>query len=245
MLIFIAIIVAFAGVLHGISGSGFPIISTLFISSVLPFKESIYILIFPTLAVNVFSCAIGKVNLLKISMKYWCLALSCLISSFFSVYLLTIINPNFFKILMSLAIIISIVMQLNGNKIKLKSTIFNSIVFGFIAGSIGGATNSISIILLIYLLNTEEDKFIIFTSANLCFFMGKIPQILLLYPHYQESITIMGTTLISIISIISVYVGFTLFKRVNVILFKRVTLLIMLSLSFAIGFSGIIGLFAS
>jgi hypothetical protein len=239
MTFLIPIIIVFSGIFHGISGSGFPIIATILVSSILPFKESVFLLIMPTLAVNVFSCIIGRFNPLKLETTYWLLTISCLLGSFVSVYLLVIINPNIFKIILSLTIIFSL---LNSDKYTIHSSFFNSILFGFIAGCIGGATNSISIILMIYLMSVEKDKYKIFVTANLCFIMGKIPQILILKNNISVDINIMYLFIIVLLSVFSVYIGFKIFKLINYNMFKKITRVVMLVLAIVIGIQGAVSL---
>ena len=52
-----------SGILHGLSGSGFPIITTIIASSIFGLNQGIYLLIVPTLCVNILSCILSRINI--------------------------------------------------------------------------------------------------------------------------------------------------------------------------------------
>jgi len=96
---------------------------------------------------------------------------------------------------------------------------------------------------MIYLMNVEQDKYKIFVTANLCFIMGKIPQILILKNNINTDTNIMYLFIIVLLSIFSVYIGFKIFKLINYNIFKKITRVIMLILAIVIGIQGTISLF--
>lgn len=72
-------------------------------------------------------------------------------------------------------------------------------VFGFVAGLIGGLTNVMASILIIYSLESKHTKKEIIQSTNLCFLFGKIIQIILFTIHgsfNQELLVVSFSSLI-------------------------------------------------
>lgn len=60
---------------------------------------------------------------------------------------------------------------------------FSIIVFGLLAGIIGGLTNVMSLILIIYSLEAKHSRKEVIQSANLCFLFGKLIQIIIFSIH--------------------------------------------------------------
>lgn len=70
--------------------------------------------------------------------------------------------------------------SLMDKKIVLPNTTTSLVVIGFIAGVVGGATNAMSSVLLMYLLSMTDDKDTIIKVGNLCYFVNKIVQAIVL-----------------------------------------------------------------
>ena len=114
--------------------------------------------------------------------------------------------------------------------------IISMVVFGLFAGIIGGLTNVMASILIIYSLESKHTKKEIIQSTNLCFLFGKIIQIVLfsLYGSFTEEILIGSFTSLIIVAI-AMFIGLRIknkipkesyIKAVKVILFLIACVLI-------------------
>lgn len=77
-------------------------------------------------------------------------------------------------------------------------------MFGSLAGIIGGATNAMSPILMMYLFSETDTKHKIVKVSNICYFLGKIVQIFLLSDEVLafntgELLVLIAITLISVL----------------------------------------------
>ena len=120
----------------------------------------------------------------------------------------------------------------------------NMVLFGFLAGVIGGSTNAMSPILLIFLLSETEDKNRIAKASNLCYLLAKIVQIYMLKDQYwllnkSEYGLIF---LLSVLSIIGLYAGIWLRAKISPNFFKMLIFIVLLVLALKIGHSGLIKL---
>ena len=76
------------------------------------------------------------------------------------------------------------------------------VIFGLLAGIIGGLTNVMASILIIYSMESKHSKKEMIQSSNLCFLFGKIVQIIIFAIHgsfTQELLTISFSSLIFIL----------------------------------------------
>ncbi|WP_148081489.1 TSUP family transporter, partial [Neisseria meningitidis] len=111
-------------------------------------------------------------------------------------------------------------------------------------GIIGGSTNAMSPILLIFLLSETENKNRIVKSSNLCYLLAKIVQIYMLRDQYwllnkSEYGLIF---LLSVLSVIGLYVGIRLRTKISPNFFKMLIFIVLLVLALKIGHSGLIKL---
>ena len=124
--------------------------------------------------------------------------------------------------------------------IKIKSNNNNMILFGLLAGVIGGATNAMSPILLMYLFSESDDKNRITKASNLCFSLAKIVQIYMLRNQYLllEKSEYGLIFLLTVFSIIGLYIGIWLRNKISTRFFKILNFAILLILAVKIGYSG-------
>lgn len=124
---------------------------------------------------------------------------------------------------------------------KLSTGVINTALFGLLAGVIGGATNAMSPILMMYLFSKTDNKHEIVKSSNICYLFGKIVQLSFLGSHMEQLVNEewLLIFLITIISIGFLFIGIRLRTRVSNRLFKNTIYLILLILSIKIGHSGL------
>lgn len=98
--------------------------------------------------------------------------------------------------------------------------------FGFLAGVVGGATNAMSSILMIYLLSASNDKNEIVKTSNFCFLLAKIVQIILLSNEFSqlEARALWAMGMVTLLSVSALFIGIKIRDKLSIRLFKRVVL---------------------
>lgn len=145
---------------------------------------------------------------------------------------------------LAVAVLWYAVTSLMGKKIVLPNTLTSMIVIGFVAGVVGGATNAMSSVLLMYLLSMTDDKDTIIKVGNLCYFVNKIVQAIvlkevLLEVSVQTWTMILGLTVLSVLGII---IGARLGKRLPSAKFRTLILWVLVGLGVKVGWQGVQGI---
>ncbi|HEZ1912035.1 TPA: sulfite exporter TauE/SafE family protein [Neisseria meningitidis] len=243
-----------AAILHGITGMGFPMLGTTALAFNMPLSKVVALVALPSLLMSLLVlCSNNKkgfwqeiVYYLK---TYKLLAIGSVVGSIFGVKLLLILPVSWLLLLMA---IITLYYSVNGilnvcakaKNIQVVANNKNMVLFGFLAGIIGGSTNAMSPILLIFLLSETENKNRIVKSSNLCYLLAKIVQIYMLRDQYwllnkSEYGLIF---LLSVLSVIGLYVGIRLRTKISPNFFKMLIFIVLLVLALKIGHSGLIKL---
>ncbi|WP_002244859.1 sulfite exporter TauE/SafE family protein [Neisseria meningitidis] len=249
-----SIVFVAAAILHGITGMGFPMLGTTALAFNMPLSKVVALVALPSLLMSLLVlCSNNKkgfwqeiVYYLK---TYKLLAIGSVVGSIFGVKLLLILPVSWLLLLMA---IITLYYSVNGilnvcakaKNIQVVANNKNMVLFGFLAGIIGGSTNAMSPILLIFLLSETENKNRIVKSSNLCYLLAKIVQIYMLRDQYwllnkSEYGLIF---LLSVLSVIGLYVGIRLRTKISQNFFKMLIFIVLLVLALKIGHSGLIKL---
>ncbi|HGO8521327.1 TPA: sulfite exporter TauE/SafE family protein [Neisseria meningitidis] len=249
-----SIVFVAAAILHGITGMGFPMIGTTALAFIMPLSKVVALVALPSLLMSLLVlCSNNKkgfwqeiVYYLK---TYKLLAIGSVVGSILGVKLLLILPVSWLLLLMA---IITLYYSVNGilnvcakaKNIQVVANNKNMVLFGFLAGIIGGSTNAMSPILLIFLLSETENKNRIVKSSNLCYLLAKIVQIYMLRDQYwllnkSEYGLIF---LLSVLSVIGLYVGIRLRTKISPNFFKMLIFIVLLVLALKIGHSGLIKL---
>ena len=244
--LFLLFIFIAAALLHGISGIGFPLVTTTAVASSHPLSYAIILVLFPALIMNAMSWLIGGdknvwQNLVYYGKKYWLLALTSLIGSLVGAKLLIWVNSAYLLLLLAVAIAFYVLTSIRGKSIRLPNTQPVLIGVGLMAGIIGGATNAMSPILLMYLLSASDDKHTITKVGNMCYFLGKVAQIIILR---EPIMALTGTDwgligLLTLLSIGGLLVGIRLRHHLPQARFRQLILLILAVLGLRVGWQGI------
>ncbi|EOC21969.1 sulfite exporter TauE/SafE family protein [Neisseria meningitidis NM3147] len=249
-----SIVFVAAAILHGITGMGFPMLGTTALAFNMQLSKVVALVALPSLLMSLLVlCSNNKkgfwqeiVYYLK---TYKLLAIGSVVGSIFGVKLLLILPVSWLLLLMA---IITLYYSVNGilnvcakaKNIQVVANNKNMVLFGFLAGIIGGSTNAMSPILLIFLLSETENKNRIVKSSNLCYLLAKIVQIYMLRDQYwllnkSEYGLIF---LLSVLSVIGLYVGIRLRTKISPNFFKMLIFIVLLVLALKIGHSGLIKL---
>ncbi|MBY0541010.1 MAG: sulfite exporter TauE/SafE family protein [Campylobacterales bacterium] len=208
-LIIFSTIIFVSSLVHGSIGFGFPMIATPLLAMVTDMKTAILYIAIPTLLINLISIY-SEGNFLEAIKRFYPLALIGMIGSAIGTQILIYSSSELFKLLLAFSILLYLFIQ--KFKIQMKwigeKKTLSMVVFGLIAGIIGGLTNVMASILIIYSLESKHSKKEIIQSTNLCFLFGKVTQIVLFTFHGSftyELLTLSFSSLI--IVVIAMFVG--------------------------------------
>ncbi|MGM8886045.1 TSUP family transporter [Psychrobacter sp. 1U2] len=239
-------IFAFASLLHGISGLGVTLVTTSALASIYPLPQAIVLVIFPSLLLNAMTWLSGGgrslwQNFTYYGRRYWLLALMSLLGSLLGAKLLLVVESAYILLVLAVVISFYVISALLGKQIRLPNTKPVLIIIGLSAGIIGGATNAMSTILMMYLLSASDDKDTIAKVGNMCYFLGKIAQIIILR---EPIMALTGSewqliAVLSGLSIAALLLGIRLRRYLPQARFRQLILLILTVLGLRVGWQGI------
>ena len=237
---------ALASLLHGISGIGVTLVTTTALASIYPLPQAIILVIFPSLLLNAMTWLAGGgrsvwQNFIYYGRRYWLLALMSLLGSLLGAKLLLWIDSAYILLLLAVVIGYYVISSVLGKQIRLPNTKPVLIIVGLSAGIIGGATNAMSTILLMYLLSATDDKNTVAKVGNMCYFLGKIAQIIVL----REPIMALSgaewqlIALLCIVSVVALLIGIRLRRYLPQARFRQLILWILAILGVRVGWQGV------
>ena len=242
-------IFAFASLLHGISGLGVTLVTTTALASIYPLPQAIVLVIFPSLLLNAMTWLNGGnrslwQNFTYYGKHYWLLALMSLLGSLIGAKLLLVVDNAYILLVLAVVISFYVLNALLGKQIHLPNTKPVLIIIGLSAGIIGGATNAMSTILMMYLLSASNDKDTVAKVGNMCYFLGKIAQIIILR---EPIMALTGSewqliALLSGLSIVALLLGIRLRHYLPQARFRQLILLILTVLGLRVGWQAIMAL---
>ena len=172
-----------AALVHGSIGFGFPMIATPLLALFMDIQSAIILTLIPTLLMNIVSIAsesqFNYQSVIGALKRHFLLASYALIGTIIGTLVLIQSDSQFFKVLLAFAILIYLISdkcQLN-SPLLLEFPHISKLVFGLCAGILGGLTNVMAPILIIYSIESKKSKQDIIQAANLCFLFGKLTQI--------------------------------------------------------------------
>ena len=228
-----------AGLIHGAVGLGFPIVLTASLALFVTIENAIAWTLIPTIMLNVVSIGSGK-NPIKAIKKYAVLALISMSGSILGTKILIDTEAKWiFELLLS----VSIILYLFSHQLKfysstiVKNPTISMIAFGFFAGMMGGFTNAMSPLLVIYFLESEgKDKNAMVQGLNLCFLLGKVSQLgVFFYTQAIDREDVIYSLFILIAGVAAIILGIKIRSKIPVLLYKGILQKILLLLAVVIG----------
>lgn len=229
-------IFAIASLFHGVTGIGVTLIASTALASVYPMPTVLVLTVFPCLIINWLVFVSGG-NAFDYVRRYWLLVLTSFVGSLIGTKLVFVIAQSYLLIALGLLIVAYVVMQIIAGKyhksIRLPNTTGSLIVSGTLAGVLGGATNAMSPLLVMYLLSATEHlpngKTELIRASNLCYVVGKVAQLIVLWQPISALPPLdMGAIAIaSMVAVICLYVGFYFQNKLPQALFKKLVLAIL------------------
>lgn len=245
------LVFAIAGILHGMTGMGFPMIGTAALAFVMPLSEAVAIVAIPSLLMSLLVLLTGNrdgvIRELKFYLsKYKLLAIMSVIGGIIGVKLLLLLPAAYLYLMMALVTLYyaghGLLTVMGQTKpISVPTGPVSMAVFGLMAGIVGGATNAMSPILLIYLFAHSDDKNTIAKASNLCYLLGKVVQIVMLKEQYMafgaKELGLLG--ILTLISMAALFIGTYFRQKISPTVFKLLIFGILIVLALKIGQTGI------
>jgi uncharacterized membrane protein YfcA len=160
-------------------------------------------------------------------------------------YLLFVVSQAALQLVLAAAIFIYVYAGFRGYNFRVSSdNRLLAIAFGLLAGVIGGSTNAMAPILLIYLISVTHNKNELAQAANLCFLLGKMAQIAVIYRLPTATPPNAGLLgLITLVSVTALFVGIYVRTKIPAAVFRRMILLILLLLGMMLAVKAVPELF--
>ncbi|MDO5651563.1 MAG: sulfite exporter TauE/SafE family protein [Moraxella sp.] len=237
-----------AAVLHGISGTGYSLITIGGLSAYYSLADSVVLVLIPTAILNLTAWLVGGGtfwhNFTFYIKEYWLLIVLSFLGSVLGAYLLLWVNQHYLLLLLSAILVWYVGSAVFGKQIRLPNTKKSLAVMGVAGGIAGGATNAMSPILMMYLLSISDDKNTLIKVSNACFFMGKVAQAIVLFPAFvamqSETWTLLGMA--TALSLVFVFVGLWLGRFLPKQYFRTLILVILTVLAIKLGYGSIMTL---
>lgn len=230
---------AVAGVFHGLTGIGVTLIATTALASFYPMSHVLVLTVMPCLLVNLVVFLDGG-RIGYYFKQYWLLVLTSFVGSYIGTKLVFIIAQHYLLLGLGLLIISYVLMQFFAIKFKKNIQLPNNstslVLSGTVAGVLGGATNAMSPLLVMYLLSATEhlpdSKTELIKASNLCYVVGKIAQLIVLWQAMtalpNSDLTLIGIA--TVVSVVCLYLGFYFRDKISQAQFKKIVLGILLIL---------------
>jgi len=250
-IIFISACIFFlAALVHGSIGFGFPMIATPLLALIMDIQSAIIITLIPTLLMNIITIASeAKFNLqafIEAFKRHYQLATYALIGTVCGTLMLIYSNSELFKVLLAFAILIYLI----SDKVKLNMPWLvryprsAKLIFGLGAGLLGGLTNVMAPILIIYSIELKKSKQDIIQASNICFLFGKVTQIFLFSVSAKFTFNELSiSSLMFVVSAIAISIGIQIKERIKLEIYVKLLKLLLFSLAIIILFQFILNYF--
>lgn len=238
----IMVVFAFGGVLHGLTGIGVTLIATAALAMIFPLPHALVLAVLPCLVILSVVFLQGGDSLFYLR-KYWLLATTSFIGSIIGSKLIYIIPANMLLVSMGVVIVLYVISQWWGKTFTITPNRTNTVIFGLLAGVVGGATNAMSSLIMMFLLSavptnsqdisgntvTRNPKIEMVKASNLCYLVNKIAQLIVLFPEIIQlpnvELTLIGWA--TFICLICLFIGFYFREKISAVRFRQVVLLLL------------------
>ncbi len=178
ILVWITLVIAFAGLVQGALGLGFPIVATPLIALVTDIRTAIIVVLLPCVATVVVSMLRGG-PLRPVLAQFWMMP----VYAFFGAAIgtrLFVAYPSFpFALLLAAMLLVYLNLDRLGRTewpvIRARQPLF-ALLFGFLAGLSEGTANVAAPPLVVFYLALGLSPIALVQALNICFFTGKATQ---------------------------------------------------------------------
>ena len=178
-IVWVILVLALAGLVHGTLGLGFPLIATPLVALVTGIKTAVLIVAPPTLSVIIAAILLGGAFLPSLR-EWWRMPVWMFFGSLAGTYLFILTDAAVLTLLLGLIIFVYLGLDWLGkgeSMLMRKHRHKFGAVFGFLGGVFEGSVNVAAPPLLIYFLSLGLAPAALVTALNLCFLTGKTTQL--------------------------------------------------------------------
>ncbi|AFL67597.1 sulfite exporter TauE/SafE family protein [Sulfurospirillum barnesii] len=220
-----ALIVLFAGIVHGTLGFGFPMMATPLFALFLDLKKAVLFTLFPTIAVNFLSLKRDN-SFGEIWGAYRLLIASVIVGSIVGTNLLVLYDNAYYKLFLAGVILLYL------NKERLHISLTHSVakhpqlmtmLIGFLSGFVGGIANIMIPVLIILILELKLEKKRAIGVMSFCFITNKMLQVLIFGYHGNLNFENFSMILpLIFIAMVGFFIGSRLQDRIDEVLYKKI-----------------------
>ena len=224
--LYLCLVLLGASFVHGSLGMGLPMIFTALAAVLVDVKAAVFIIIIPSIFINL-RCLAQGYDLYHLIKRFFLLAMLAGLGSVVGTEILLVAPQGPIKIVLAASIGFYLLID------RIRSTqfdwiqaypLFATLAFGFIAGVIGGITNAMGPILIIYFLENQFGSDETVQGLNLCFLVGKIVQ-LVMFMNTGSTIGLEDWIWLAAISVLvfaALIVGIRVRQNMEVTTYRRV-----------------------
>jgi uncharacterized membrane protein YfcA len=216
--------IAFAGLVHGTLGFGFPLVATPLIALVTGIKTAVILVVPPTLAVVIAAIVAGG-PFLPTLRDWWRMPFWMLLGAYAGTRLFIAIDPAPLTLLLACAILTYLGLDWIGrgeSQTVRRHRHASGTLFGFLGGLFEGSVNIAAPPLLIYFLSLGLAPGALVKALNLCFLTGKTTQITTLAATGEVANAVWISTLpLCVIGIATSFCGTRIRNRVDAATYRR------------------------
>lgn len=182
LIVWIAVVLALAGLVQGTLGVGFPMVATPMIAAVTDMRTAVILVLLPCVATTVTNIAMTG-QFLPTLRRYWFMPLCMLVGAAAGARLF-VAYPGFpFALLLAGVIVLYLYLDHLGRvewAFVSRHRVASGIGFALIAGLSEGTANIAAPPLLMYMFSLNVDRTVFVQVLNLCFTVGKPTQMVIL-----------------------------------------------------------------
>jgi len=218
-----AVITVVAGLAHGISGFGFPLVSTPTVTLITDVRIAVMVTLFPNLVVNA-AGAFGGGDWRATLRAYWRMPLYVLLGTIVGSQVVLVAPANPLRLLLAAMIVVYLMQD------RIKRIDWHALVrkpgaeplVGLLAGFLSGTVNVMLPPLLIYFTALGVGPAAMTQVLNACFLVGKSTQAATFAAHGQFGVgTFMTVLPLCVLALLGYALGARLAPRVPPVAYKR------------------------
>jgi len=219
--------ISVGGFLKGVISFGFPLIALPILSLALPPKSSIFLLFFSLIFVNIREIKFSNWRSYK---PITPLACGIFIGIIFGSIIFHNVESKLISKMIGITIVVSAIINFYGikiNKTLLSNKIF-SLIYGFLAGIIGGMTTIVGPLIVIYLVSLNLKKEIFSELVSLSVFSTLAPLYGIFFMYQAVTFNdFFVSALLVIPAILTQFLGFKIREVIPQSFFKNIVLIIL------------------
>ena len=223
----------FSAFIHGSIGLGFPMVATPLLAIFIDIQTAIILTLLPSLLTNSISIK-SEGNIALAARRYLSLAIFVMSGSAIGTQILIFTNAEIFKALLAAAILMYLFAEKVNFKLGwvLEHQRFSNVVFGISAGILGGLTNVMAPVLIIYTLESKYSKSETIQALNFCFLFGKITQLVIFTVNSQLTFReFSASSVMFLTAAIALFFGLNIRKKIKVNTYRKILRLVLLILA--------------